>query len=189
MQVQRATRPVGERSIEVIDGLFERGFVELLGRWVERLPYQRSDYDDESAREYLHFKHEIDGDMLAAQPLYRQLLAVMGAEIDTAYGRLSPKLHRVHVNLAPYGDHFTAHVDQVPGVTAIYFANREWRDEWQGETLFYADHEPVTAVAPRPGRLVLLPGDIVHRVGAPSRLFTGSRCTIAFKFDTAEMPA
>jgi Rps23 Pro-64 3,4-dihydroxylase Tpa1-like proline 4-hydroxylase len=158
-------------------------------RWLEGLPYRRRDYDDASAKQYLHFVHEIALDALDQQPLYRQLRSAVSGEIEAAYGDLSPRLDRAHVNLGPYGDHFTAHIDSRQGVTAIYFANGTWHDEWQGETLFYHDDEAVTAVAPRPGRLVLLPGDMVHRVGAPSRLFSGARYTVAFKFETAEKPA
>ena len=189
MQVQRAIRPVGERSIHLVDEAFEPAFVSLMEQWLELLPYTRGDYDDDSAKEFLHFIHRIPLDTIDAQPLYRKVRDMVLREIDAVFGDLSPELYRVHVNLGPYGDHFTAHIDSRLGVTAIYYANSEWRDEWHGETLFYADGAAVTAVAPRPGRLVLLPGDIVHRVGAPSRLFSGARYTIAFKFITAEKPS
>jgi hypothetical protein len=189
MEPQRTIRPVGKRSIHVIDGSFDPGFVAMLDRWLHKLAFVREDYDTGEATAFLHFVHDISVDKLDAQPLYRQLHAVVRREIDIAYGGQSPALYRAQINLGPYGDHYTAHIDNTQGVTAIYFANAEWREEWQGETLFYAEGEPVTAVAPRPGRLALLPGDMVHRVGAPSRLFAGARYTVAFKFSTSERPS
>jgi Rps23 Pro-64 3,4-dihydroxylase Tpa1-like proline 4-hydroxylase len=189
MEPQRTIRPVGERSIQVIDDAFDPAFVTLLDRWLHKLAFVREDYDNDSATAFLHFVHDIVLDKLDSQPLYRQLHSIVQREIQSAYGALSPALYRAQVNLGPYGDHYTAHIDNPQGVTAIYFANGEWRDEWQGETLFYAEGEAVTAVVPRPGRIALLPGDMVHRVGAPSRLFAGARYTIAFKFNTTERPA
>ena len=189
MEPQRRTRPVSDRRIEVIDGAFDASFVALLDKWLHKLAFVRGDYDNEGATAFLHFVHDISLDALETQPIYRQLHSVVRREIESAYGALSPTLYRVQINLGPYGDHYTAHIDNRQGVTAIYFANAEWRDEWQGETLFYADSEAVTAVAPRPGRIALLPGDMVHRVGAPSRLFAGARYTVAFKFNTAERPS
>lgn len=189
MQPARTTRPVGDRQVHLIDGAFDEAFVMTCNAWLDRAAYHRADYDHETARDYLHFKLEIQQNELAANPVTRMLETVVRREVEAVYGDLEPELQRVHVNLAPYGDHFTAHIDSAQGVTAIYFANREWRDEWHGETLFYAEGEPVAAVAPRPGRLALLPADMVHRVGAPSRLFAGARLTVAFKFTTREKPA
>ena len=53
----------------------------------------------------------------------------------------------------------------------------------RGETIFY-DHagEPHTAVAPRPGRVLVFPADVVHRGGVPSRKCFSARLSVAFKF-------
>ena len=63
------------------------------------------------------------------------------------------------------------HRDTDGGVTAIYYANPVWEANWQGETVFYDERrEPIHLVAPTPGRLAIFDGDIVHRVGAVSRV-------------------
>ena len=73
--------------------------------------------------------------------------------------------------------------DIVPGVTALYFANPEWQDDWQGETVFYdRAGEPFHAVAPKPGRVLVFDGGIVHRGGVPSRKCFEPRLSVAFKF-------
>ena len=53
----------------------------------------------------------------------------------------------------------------------------------QGETVFYdRAGEPFHAVAPKPGRLLLFDGGIVHRGGVPSRKCFEPRLSVAFKF-------
>jgi len=186
MPLTRSIRPVGERRIQVIDGLFDAGFVSLLATWIETLTFGRTDYDAPGLEQYRHFKREIPLDALDSHPLYRQLAHTVIAETETHYNAYAPQLTRAYVNLVVYGDHHSAHYDTERGVTAIYYANPEWLDEWHGETLFYTHNEPVTAVAPRPGRLALLPADMTHRVGNLSRLCNAARYTVAFKFETAE---
>lgn len=189
MSPSRSIRPVGAREVQVIDGLFDPGFVHLFAAWIEKLPYLRDDFDVPGKEQYRHFQHDIALALLDSQPLYRRLSDAVTAEVDQRFGAFAPRLTRAYINLVVYGDQHTAHYDAARGVTAIYYANREWADEWHGETLFHADGEAVAAVAPRPGRLCLLPADITHRVGDLSRLCNGARYTVAFKFDTAETVA
>ena len=87
-------------------------------------------------------------------------------------------------NDSVFGEIVTPHCDIPVGVTALYFVNSEWRDEWDGETLFYAHGEAVSAVAMRPGRVVIFPGNMLHRAGVASRRCTVARRTLAYKFHT-----
>jgi hypothetical protein len=45
--------------------------------------------------------------------------------------------------------------------------------------------ESLYAIEPRPGRMVLFPGEIPHRAGAPSRACYTHRLTIGHKFRAA----
>ncbi len=186
MSVTRSSRPVACRKVHVIDGLFDPGFVGMLATWLETQTFGRTDYDAPGLEAFLHFKREIPLDHLDDHPLYRQLSRSVVAETQAHYGGYAPRLTRAYINLVVYGDHHSAHYDTERGVTAIYYANREWSDDWHGETLFYADKEPVAAIAPRPGRIALLPADMTHRVGNLSRVCNAARYTLAFKFETAE---
>lgn len=189
MSTSRSTRPVGARAIQVIDGLFDPGFIQMFAAWIERLPFLRDDFDVPGKEQFRHFQHDIALELFDTQPLYRKLGNAVLAAVDTNYGIYAPRLSRAYINLVVYGDQHTAHYDGERGVTAIYYANREWADEWHGETLFFADGEAVAAVTPRPGRLALLPADMTHRVGDLSRLCNAARYTVAFKFETAETVA
>ncbi|MCB2087806.1 MAG: 2OG-Fe(II) oxygenase [Sphingomonadaceae bacterium] len=180
--VSHAQRQVGRRSIHLFDGVFDPGFVTAFALLASRLPYLRTEYDSESSRDFLHLKHEWQTADFPVHPLQRKLWQEVDTRVTELYSASAPSIHRIHANDAPYGDYMATHTDSAPGVTAVYFANSEWRDEWQGELILYDGEEPVTAVAPRPGRLVIFPGDIPHRAGVPARTCPHSRITLAFKY-------
>ena len=100
MPIVRTTRPVGARSVHVIDGALEDSFVATFAAWAERLNYGRSDYDVAGMEEYLHFKHEIGLDQLTSNPLCRVLGTQVVAEVERAYGSFAPQLTRAYVDLA-----------------------------------------------------------------------------------------
>ena len=75
------------------------------------------------------------------------------------------------------------HHDITPGMTWLYYSNPVWEPNWMGETTFYdSDQEPIYAVFPKPGRVVVFAGDILHRGGVPSRECVEARRSVAFKF-------
>jgi hypothetical protein len=52
-----------------------------------------------------------------------------------------------------------------------------------GETIFYdLQAEPIYAVFPKPGRVVVFAADILHRGGIPSRECAEARRSLVFKF-------
>ena len=71
-----------------------------------------------------------------------------------------------------------------PGdVTALLFANAVWKPEWGGELLFFDDHhDAIACVSPRPGRVAIFPGQMLHTGTPPTRVCYGSRLTFVFKF-------
>jgi len=85
-----------------------------------------------------------------------------------------------------YGDSLNPHQDLKEGYTLLYYANTNagWDPrKCQGETIYYTpDDDPLYAVAPREGRVVLFEGDIRHRAGAPGRECFEPRVTLALKF-------
>lgn len=180
---QWAERRAGDRRIFVSDSLFEPGLIGIVEKIVARLPLFRAEYDTNNS-DIAHLKHEWPLDQIDAHPVLRGVRNVIAGAVDRLYAGYDPELRRVHLNDHPFGDLQGAHTDLSPGITAIFYVNSEWPDEWEGETLFYAGGEAVAAVAPRPGRVAIFGGDIVHRGGTPSRLCRRSRQTIAFKFKT-----
>jgi hypothetical protein len=167
----------------VVDGLFDSTFVQMVHHLVGRLPFSLSEYDTPQTRQVLHWKHEFDLRQPPQLPLIPHLLS-RGTDATTElFPSAALELQRVHCNLHLYGDIQNPHTDIGSGVTALYFANTRWETEWMGETVFYdAVDEPLLAVIPRPGRLVVFDADIVHRGGVPSRACVHPRLSLAMKF-------
>ena len=173
-------------DVHVIDGLFPADLIRLVYEGLRDLPFVRTEYDTEQSRDVLHLNFEFDLEALLANPVFCLLRDGIAARTRELFPVRLLTLKRVHCNNHPYGDMQFSHTDLVPGVTSLYFANAEWPDEWQGETIFYdRSGEPRYAVAPRPGRVVIFPGDLLHRGGVPSRACKVARLSLAFKFAAA----
>lgn len=95
--------------------------------------------------------------------------------------RFQPK--RAYVNHSIYGDAYHVHRD-LSLVTVLYYVNLVWEPNWGGETIYYDDdNDAQIVVSPRPGRLVVSRGAILHRGSVPSRDCQEARLTIALKLD------
>jgi SM-20-related protein len=179
------TRHVDGKDVYVVDGLFAPDLVRLLYESLKDLPFAPTEYDTEATRDKPHLNFEFDAEGLASNPLLRLWRDSVVAKTGELFPARRIELNRVHCNNQPYGDLQFAHVDLIPGLTTLYFANAEWPDEWQGETIFYDGvGEPHFAVAPKPGRVVAFDGGFLHRGGVPSRACTVPRLSVAFKFYT-----
>lgn len=203
-QVRKLEHECG--PIHVIDQLFENIFVEGLGAVLAHLRYTASDYDTEESRHILHMKCELPAAALMAARLKDEKLLgllpkAMGAShlsgvariIAAALAELYPaysdiEIDRIHVNCLPYGDLLSTHQDGPSGaaLTGLYFANPQWQTDWHGELIICdAGGESRYAIQPKPGRVVLFPGEIPHRAGAPSRACYAHRLTVSHKFRAA----
>jgi SM-20-related protein len=182
-QVLISERRMDGHSIHIVDGLFAPDMVRVLHEILRKLEFSLSDYDTRETRNELHWKHEFELEALDQLPLLRVWRDTVIARTNAFFPDRNAKLVRVHCNNQPYGDLQRVHHDLNPGVTALYFANAEWNQDWQGELVFFdRNEEPFHAVAPKPGRVVIFPGHILHRGGVPSRICFEPRLSVAFKF-------
>lgn len=171
------------RPLFVVDGLFKADLVQALHTILTKQSFSLSDYDTEATSRIRHWKSEFPPAFFAANPLLQHWHDAIVAKTRDLFAESDLTLDRVHANAHLFGDHQHAHIDADPGVTALYFANPDWDTDWQGETIFYAPNgEPWQALAPRPGRLAVFDGGIVHRGGVPSRSCFAARLSVAFKF-------
>jgi len=98
---------------------------------------------------------------------------------------------RQYANGHTYGLGGRPHIDDVRTgcYTLLYYPMAEWRDEWDGETVFYDERgEIALSVRPLPNRAVLFDSRILHAGRAPSRACEGLRVTVAFKLETIVSP-
>jgi hypothetical protein len=97
---------------------------------------------------------------------------------------------RAYVNSSFYGDSYYVHRDcpeNESHVTALYYANLEWQTDWGGETIYYNDdYDAELVVSPRPGRVVVARGAILHRGTVPTRACYEERLTLAYKLNSGQ---
>jgi hypothetical protein len=90
------------------------------------------------------------------------------------------------VNNGRFGDNPTDHRDTYQktsgAITLLLYLNPVWNMNHAGETVFFSDeHEIELALLPKFCRLVIFDGYINHAARPPSRLFLGTRYTLAIK--------
>ena len=173
---------IGGGQVIVLDGLFSADLTRSVYAFLRTLPYRLTETDTDEAAYAPHWTAELPVAMAAAKPLFQHCIQLTTELMSST----AITLRRVHANLHMYGDMQFPHTDLAGGVTALYYANPYWNEEWLGETIIYDEHrEPAYAVAPKPGRLVVFHADIVHRGGVPSRECHEPRISVAFKFVSA----
>jgi SM-20-related protein len=93
---------------------------------------------------------------------------------------------RQYANGHTYGLGGRVHLDdQRPGsYTLLYYPMAEWKEEWEGETVFHdREGEIGAAVRPNPNRAVFFDSRIPHAGRAPSRACPALRVTVAYKLE------
>lgn len=163
----------------VLDGLFADADIRSLHGFLRDLPYHLDDITSDETSYTKHWKADFPRALAESTPVLRECIQTARAlMVDDRY-----QLDRCYTNMILYGDFQGPHTDPPEGITALYYANPEWKENWLGETIFYdGERQPAYAVGVRPGRLALFHSDIVHRAGVPSRECFEPRLSVAFTF-------
>lgn len=171
-----------DRRVIVLDNLLRSTSIRNAERWLKGLSYRLADYDTEEESHIRHWIHEFRNPKKIVReiPFLENLLMI----IEFLFSDRKLSLERLHANSSLYGDLQLPHkdVEGQEGFTLLYYGNANWTFDWMGETVFYSKEEPTHLVYPKPGRIVIFNGDILHRAGTPSRLCFESRLTLSFKF-------
>lgn len=66
--------------------------------------------------------------------------------------------------------------------SVLFYCSPRWEPAWGGETIFF-DHDGdiAAAILPRPGRVLIFKGDVLHVARAPSRFCPIERRVLVFK--------
>jgi hypothetical protein len=131
------------------------------------------------------WKMDLDGDAVF-NAIWEQVRArceaLAGAQL---------RVVRQYANGHTYGLGGQPHLDDtLPGsYTLLYYPNPEWKDGWEGETVFYDPSGEISlAVRPRPNRGVFFDSRILHCGRAPGRLCPALRVTVAYKLHVVGTP-
>ncbi len=175
---------ISGRELFVCDGLIAPDTVARIGAAVKQLHYVRREKSRPGVPG-LAAVSDIAPNMIAGD-IFLQTLRRIAEQVFPAE-RFTDQ--RAYVNSSVFGDGYYAHRDCGPDekhVTALYYANTEWQADWGGETIYFNDAEDAElVVSPKPGRVVVARGAILHRGGVPARICHEERYTLAYKLNYA----
>ena len=170
---------VSGRDVFICDNFIDPATVARMGAIVRTLRYQRKEKSRPDVPPSAA-SADIDFAVLATDAFFIRLKTLA----EKMFGE-PLRNQRAYVNNSVYGDTYYVHRDCTAHrqhVTALYYANLEWQADWGGETIFYNDdREAEVVVSPKPGRLVIARGAILHRGTVPTRACHEERFTIAYK--------
>jgi hypothetical protein len=172
---------VANRKLHIFDDVLDFGFRESTYIFLRnsnfRIGWNDTHAIESASNQYLHSSYSSeDVDRLGiygALEKAKILPMLEGWALDKAI-----------VNLSNPGDcHFVhSHRDQK---VLLYYANMQWKHEWAGETLFYADDlKEVNFASPyTPGRFILFDGEIPHTIRPQASQAPGYRFTFSMFFN------
>jgi len=173
---------VDGRLLFVIDGAVPQEVHENLFDCLQTDAFRRTEFARPDTREYRHHVVEYNPEKLVRTQLFHVVERLLRLLFPDSEGL---EVYRIYTNAVMFGDAAFVHRDSsdLDHVTVLVYPNPEWAPELGGETVFYSESgEIVEAVEPRPGRICLFHGNILHKGSPPSRLLWGCRYTTAFKF-------
>ena len=176
------TRTLADGRVHVIDGIFTAAEAAALAASITRLPFARNQRSSFDAPDAAFWAARLTPTSAAQTGYYDRLV---GAIRSVRPESKKLRLYTSYINANSFGDMLYPHRDaERPGdLTALVFANAEWKLEWGGELLFYDDGgDAIACVSPRPGRVAVFSGQLLHTGTPPTRACYAARLTFVFKF-------
>jgi hypothetical protein len=178
---------ISGRELFICDGMVEPLMQQRIGASVKTMHYVRSEKSRAGVPGLVAVSN-IAPETIATDSFLRGLRQT----VETLFPDEHFTDQRAYVNCSVYGDAYYIHRDCAAHerhVTALYYANLEWQPDWGGETIYYNDDEDAEfAISPRPGRLVIARGAVLHRGNVPSRSCYEERYTLAYKLNSVSPP-
>lgn len=175
---------VDGREVRVYDGLLSRSDVLALTAMFDEGAFTRTESARPDTAAVRHWVLNIPLDVGTRLPVYAPMLEAMREVAGSAY-----RGYRCYCNHSGFGDVLFTHTDCQPGArefTALWYIAPEWDVEWGGETvLFNRERDAEVAVSPKPGRLLMFDGNILHAGRPPNRNCYAPRYTLAYKLEPA----
>ena len=174
------------REVRVYDGLLRLPDIQNLTAGLQNGAFTRTEIARPDTAAFRHWVMNIPMETATQIAVYQPTLAA----VDESFPESRYKIYRCYCNYAAYGDMLFTHTDCAPGageLTALWFVTPEWNVEWGGETVFYdATMDAQVVVSPRPGRLVVFDGSLLHVGRPPNRICFAPRFTLAYKLQRVE---
>lgn len=206
MALSPSLRSLDRHGVRAVDGVFSPDEVQALVQTVAAIPlYYLNHAASEGTHElYGHWDYPL---VIAERPATRDV----GADIEALDDTLAPiklawqrtrrllpagaQAVNAYVNGYTYGTDGYPHVE-VPHPRAaeqrsiLVYCCPRWEPAWGGETVFFdADGDVSAAILPKPGRVLVFRGDVLHVARAPSRFCPIERRVLVFKAWSGGIPA
>ena len=174
---------IDDQAVKVFDGLTAPAEMMVLEEMLRASPFSRTEFAKQETMQYKHWVREFGLDQIESLGVFQAAKHI----VETHFGGGPFRCFRAYCNAAFYGDMLMTHRDCNPReknvVTALWYICKKWDIEWGGETLFIDQaQETVFAANPKPGRLVIFEGSILHVGRPPNKICVEPRYTLAFKF-------
>jgi Rps23 Pro-64 3,4-dihydroxylase Tpa1-like proline 4-hydroxylase len=176
---------ISEKEIFVFDDFLDSQELAEFNELLAGGAFRRNETDSSETQHIRQWVRHFEIDSLIEVEFFQRIII----KISNCFPSDADQVpYRAYCNNILYGDMLFAHRDNdisMPDITALLYINKKWETDWGGETVFFDENnDAMYAVSPRPGRLVLFKGGLLHRAGAPQRECYESRLTFAIKFGT-----
>jgi hypothetical protein len=166
---------VSGRELFVCDNFIAPTAIMALATSVKNLNFTRSEAS------LLGMAPTASSAEIPATPLMAEFMSQLQNIAEELFPGERFRPERAYVNHSVYGDAYFMHRD-LSAVTVLYYANLVWEPDWGGETIYFDDNNDARVViSPRPGRVLVSRGAILHRANVPTRDCQEERLTIALK--------
>jgi len=177
-----------KKSITIIDDLFTNQELEKLDSWFTHytmwgLGHDQKEYSSSLSSLCRSLKWD---QWVGVHAILNDVCDIMTERIHANTDIKVPYFHRCLINCFRFGDSPMFHPDSPnnpKGRTFMVYPNKVWDLNWGGYTVFADENNNVYDVAnPKPGRIVIFDGHILHSGVAPTRVHQGKgRFSIAYQ--------
>lgn len=174
---------IGERTILVCDGAITHTECSLFLETMKVGTFSRTQCPSRDNLQFRHWVRDLKIKQVEKLSLYQVTTDLIAREYpDKPY-----QCERAQVDMVSYGDVIPAHRDSEPDemdvLSAQWYICNYWDVDWGGETLFFNDaSDACVVVSPRPWRLVLFDGALLHAARSPSRNCFEPSMALTLKF-------
>ena len=172
---------MGKKDIEIYDDIFSYNFMSKMYRHVIEADYNIGWADtkiiEKQGKVFMYSLWELP-DFIKSGFLANIKDEALMKKINKRFPS------RCVINCGTFGDTYSPHTHNDKEVL-LYYANLDWKVEWNGETAFYSNNlkEIVLANPYVPGRVVWFDGEIPHSIKPQTHSAPKYRFTISLFFD------
>lgn len=168
-------------KVKVYKDVFSEEDVKIIQGHLNTPNWAWGNYSDEKSKHKPFWGMHLGHLDFFSKHLYKIVYDLIQSSYTGEAGQLL-SIERIYANGQTFGLDGSWHIDNPFGCTFLYYANTEWKEGWEGNTVFRDPKtDEIFSIYPEPNSAILFPGNVLHYGQAPSKDFTGLRTTISYK--------